>query len=150
MKSNSNMLLEHNRQPMSVRHGKVFMDGVAVLDSVKFSVKFTPVIWEGSQLNDLTPSTRWLGYKVTGSMTRYRTTPWVRDMVKEFIKTGRTPEFTIQGELDDPGSDYGAAHGAITVTVIGVVFTGDLNLLELDASGNEATEEVNFNAKAVI
>lgn len=144
------MLLDHNMQPVSVRNGQVFLDGVAVLDGVKFEVKFTPEVWKGKQLNDKTPSSRWIGYEITGSMTRYRTTSWIRDMIREYIRTGRTPEFTAQGILDDPGSDYGARHGSETVTVVGVVFTGDMFLMQLDANGNEATEVLNFNAKDVI
>ncbi|MDR1753317.1 MAG: phage tail tube protein [Eubacterium sp.] len=144
------MLLEHNKQPISLRNGKVFLDGYEVMDAVKCDIKFTPETWAGKQLGDKTDSTRWLGYKIAGSITRRRSTPWLKEMVKEYIKTGRTPEFKIQGILDDPASDYGAQFGSDAVTVVGVVLTGDLQLISLDAGGDIFDETISFSAKDIV
>ena len=144
------MLLEHNKQPISLRHGAVFLDGVKVMDAVKCDIKFTPEVWKGKQLGDITSDSRWLGYEITGSITRRRTTPWLKDTIKKYIAQRRTPEFKIQGVLDDPGSDYGAQFGSDTVTAVGVVLTGDLNLISLDATGDILDETINFNAKDIV
>ena len=143
-------LLDHNVQPISLRHGSVFLNGVRVMDSVACQINFTPETWSGKQLGHKTNSTRWLGYNITGSITRRRNTPWLKDTIKEFIRTGKTPEFKMQGVLDDPGSDYGAEFGRDTTTVVGVVLTGDLKLLELDANGEIFDETINFNAQNVV
>ena len=144
------MLLQHNKQPMSLRHGKVFLDGYEVMDSVNCSIKFTPEVWTGRQLGDLTADSRWHGYAITGAITRRRSTPWLKETIKKYIASGITPEFTIQGIQDDPGSDYGAEFGSDTVTVVGVVLTGDLQLINLDATGAVFDETINFNGKSIV
>ena len=144
------MLLEHNKQPMSLRHGHVFLEGVEVMDSVSCEVKFTPEVSTSRQLGDLTPDSRWHGYVISGSITRRRTTPWMKDVIKKYIASGITPEFKIQGIQDDPGSDYGAAFGPDTVTAVGVILSGDLSLINLDANGDIYTETINFTAKDIV
>ena len=144
------MVNEHNKSPISMREGKVFIDGLEVMDSVKCEIKFTPDTWTGKQLGEKTPSTRWMGYTITGSITRRRSTPWLRDVIKKYIATGRTPEFKIQGLMNDEGSDYYAAHGSDTVTAVGCVLTGDLNLSNLDSGGEIVDDVIAFNAKDVV
>ena len=72
------------------------------------------------------PSTRWVGATITGSMTRRRTNNWLKTKIKEYQATKATPEFVIQGIMDDANSDYYAAHGSDVVTCVGCVLTGDL------------------------
>ena len=43
-------VLEHNVQPISLREGKVFIDGILALDSVNFTITVTPDVWSGKQL----------------------------------------------------------------------------------------------------
>lgn len=143
-------LLKYHKNPISLREGKVFIDGYEVFDSVKCEIKFTPDVWTGRQLGDRSASSRWLGYSITGSITRRRTTPWLRDIIQGYIKTGKTPELTIQGVMDDQGSEYYANNGSETVTVVGVVLTGDLSLISLDADGQVLDDTMGFNAKALV
>lgn len=143
-------LLQYHKNPISVREGKVFLDGLEVFDSVKCEIKFTPDVWSGKQLGDRSDSSRWLGYKITGNITRRRTTAWLKENIQEYIKTGKTPEFTIQGIMNDAGSEYYNTNGSDTVTVVGVVLTGDLSLLNLDANGNVLDDVIGFNAKAIL
>lgn len=140
-------VMQYNKNPISLREGKVFIDGIEVLDSVKCEIKFTPDVWEGRQLGERTPSSRWLGAKLTGSITRRRSTPWLRDAIKRYMNTKETPEFTIQGIMNDENSDYYDANGAETITCVGCVLTGDLNLINLDSGGDVVDDVIAFNAK---
>ena len=61
--------MQYNKNPISLREGHAFIDGVEVMDGVKMTINFTPETWTGRQLNEITPSTRWVGAAITGSMT---------------------------------------------------------------------------------
>ncbi len=65
-------LMQYNKNPISMREGKMFIDGIEVLDSIKCEIKFTPDVWTGRQLGERTPSSRWLGCEITGTITRRR------------------------------------------------------------------------------
>lgn len=142
--------MEYNKSPISLREGKVFIDGVECLDSVKCEIKFTPDVWSGKQLGEKSNSSRWLGYNITGSITRRRSTPWLAEAIKKYQATGQTPEFKIQGIMNDPASDYYAANGSYTVTAVGVVLTGDLPLTALDSSGDIVDDVISFSAKDIV
>lgn len=144
------MPMEYNKNPISLREGKIFIDGVECLDSVKCEIKFTPDVWTGRQLGERTPSSRWLGAAITGSITRRRSTPWLRDAIKRYMNTKATPEFTIQGIMNDEHSDYYAANGSEIVTCVGCVLTGDLNLINLDSDGQVVDDVIAFNAKDLV
>ena len=144
------MSMKYNRSPISLREGKVFIDGVECLDSVKCEIKFTPDVWEGKQLGDITPSSRWLGGKISGNITRRRSTPWLKDIIKKYLKNHETPEIRIQGIMDDKGSDYYAKYGKDTVTCVGCVLTGDLPLTALDSGGDVVDDNIAFNAKDIV
>ena len=143
-------LLQYHKNPISLREGKVFLDGLEIFDSVKCEIKFTPDVWTGKQLGDRSSSSRWLGYSITGSITRRRTTPWLKETIQGYIKTGKTPELTIQGMMNDKGSEYYANEGSDTVTVVGVVLTGDLTLISLDADGQVLDDVIGFNARTIV
>lgn len=64
--------MQYNKNPISLREGHAFIDGVEVMDGVKMTINFSPETWTGRQLNEITPSTRWVGANITGSMTRRR------------------------------------------------------------------------------
>ena len=142
--------MEYNKNPISLREGKVFIDGVEVADSVKCEIKFTPDVWSGKQLGERTNSSRWLGYNITGSITRRRSTNWLAEKIKEYRTSGATPELKIQGVMNDENSDYYKAHGTNTVTCVGCVLTGDLNLTSLDSGGEVVDDVIAFNAKDIV
>lgn len=142
--------MTYNRNPISLREGKVFLDGVEILDGIKCEITFTPDVWTGKQLGDRSNSSRWLGYAITGNITRRRSTPWLEEKIKEYMKTGITPEMTIQGVMNDKNSDYYKEHGVDTVTVVGCVLTGDLPLTRLDSSGEIVDDAITFNAKDIV
>lgn len=143
--------MQYNKNPISLREGHAFIDGVKVMDGVKMNINFTPEVWTGRQLNEKTPSSRWVGATITGSMTRRRTNNWLKTKIKEYQATGATPELVIQGIMDDANSDYYAAHGSDVVTCVGCVLTGDLPLTALDAeSGSVVDDVINFNIKNII
>ena len=120
--------MQYNKNPISLREGHAFIDGVEVLDSVKMTVNFTPETWTGRQLGEKTPSTRWIGAAITGNMTRRRTTNW--------LKTN---------------SDFYAAHGSDVLTCVGCVMTGDLPLTALDAESSGVVDDaIAFNIKDII
>lgn len=142
--------MKYNKSPISLREGKVFLDGVEILDSIKCEIKFTPDVWSGKQLGERSTSSRWLGYTITGTITRRRSTPWITDKIKEYIQNGKTPEFTIQGISNDPNSDYYAEYGSDTVTAVGCVLTGDFTLLSLDSQGDVLEDSITFNAYSIV
>ena len=142
--------MEYNKSPISLREGKVFLDGVEILDSVKCEITFTPDVWSGTQLGEKSPSSRWLGYKITGKITRRRSTNWIEEKISEYKSSGITPELKIQGLMNDTGSDYYADYGSNVVTAVGVVLTGDLPLTRLDSSGEIVDDEISFNAKDIV
>lgn len=142
--------MEYNKNPISLREGRVFIDGVEVLDSVACTIKFTPDVWTGKQLGERTNSSRWLGYNIAGSITRRRSTNWLALKIAEYRKSGATPELKIQGVMNDENSDYYAAHGTDTVTCVGCVLTGDLPLTALDSGGEVVDDVLAFNAKDIV
>ena len=142
--------MNYNKNPISMREGKVFIDGVECFDGVKCNIKFTPDVWTGKQLGERTPSSRYLGYAITGTITRRRSTPWLKDIIDNYKKTGETPELTIQGIMDDAGSDYHKNNGNITCTAVGCVLTGDINLIDLDSGGDVVDDAISFNAKDIV
>ena len=144
------MAMEYNKSPLSMREGKVLLDGITVADSVKCEIKFTPDVWTGKQLGEKTDSSRWLGAKITGAITRRRSTPFLREKIKEYLKSGKTPELTIQGIHNDPNSDYYASYGSDTITCLGCVLTGDLNLVNLESDGQVVDDVINFNVKTIV
>ena len=144
------LVLEHNAQPISLREGKVFLNGVLVMDSVTCTINVTPDVWKGKQLGERTDSQKWLGYSITGSITRRRSTNWLRQLITDYIRTGRTPEFTIQGLMNDRNSDFFQRHGTDLVTCVGCVLTGDLPLTRLDSNGDIVDDVINFGAKNIV
>lgn len=144
------MSMEYNKSPISLREGRVMLDGLVVADCVKFEMKFTPDVWSGKQLGEKTPSSRWLGGKIAGSMTRRRSTPFLKDKIKEYLKSGKTPEMTIQGVMDDKNSDYYETYGSDVVTAVGCVLTGDLTLSSLDSGGEVLDDNIAFNVKGIV
>lgn len=144
------MSMKYNKNPISLREGKVFIDGVEVLDCVKCEIKYTPDVWTGKQLGEQTPSSRWLGATITGNITRRRSTPWLKDIIAKYKKTGETPELKIQGIMNDKNSDYYQKNGSYTVTCVGCVLTGDLPLTALDSGGDVVDDNIAFNAKDIV
>lgn len=142
--------MKYNKAPISLRDGHVYLDGKEILDTIKCEIKFTPDVWEGRSLGDLSPNSRWLGFKVTGTIGRRRSTKWLETQIKKYMKTHETPEMTITGIMDDKNSDYYKKYGASTVTCTGVVLTGDLPLTLLDSGGDVVEDSISFNAKGVI
>ena len=142
--------MKYNKSPMSLREGKIFIDGVECADGVKCTINFTPTVWSGTQLGERTPSSRWLGYTITGSITRRRSNNWLREKIKEYKASGATPELAIQGIMDDTNSDYYRDFGTDTVTAVGCVLTGDLPLTALDSAGEIVDDVIGFNAKDIM
>jgi len=142
--------MKHNKRPISLGEGRIFLNGVEISDGVACAVNFTPKVWNGKQLGERSDSSRWLGFSITGSITRRRSTPFIKDQIKQYRRTGRTPELTIQGINNDRDSDYFAANGSDTTTLVGVVLTGDLPLTRLDSGGEVVDDVINFSAKDMV
>ncbi|MCM1227690.1 MAG: phage tail tube protein [Clostridium sp.] len=142
--------MKFNRNPMALTQGKAFIDGIEVLDGIKFEIKFTPKVASASYIGDQTPSSRWIGGSFTATMTRYRSTNFLEDKIREYMQTGITPEIKLQGVMTDKNSDYYAEHGEHTITAVGCVMTGDLSLISIDTGGEFVEEVIGFNIKDVI
>lgn len=142
--------MEYNRAPISLREGHIFLDGVEISDMIKCEIKFTPDVWSGRRIGQQTPDSRWLGYAITGTIGRRRSTKWLEEKIKEYKESGETPELTIQGIMDDKNSDYYKEFGSNTVTCVGCVLTGDLPLTMLDSGGTVVEDQIGFNAKDIV
>ena len=105
-------------------------------------------VWR--QLGELTPSSRWLGYSITGTITRRRSSKWREEKIKEYQQSHETPEMTIQGVMEDKNSDFYKQYGSNTVTCVGCVLTGDLPLTMLDSGGDVVEDAISFNAKDIL
>lgn len=140
----------YNANPIALSEGKIFVDGLPIADGVKFELKFTPEVWTGKRLGERSPDSRWTGFSISGSITRRVSTPWYKEIVQKYQKDGVTPEMTIQGVMDDKGSDFYQKYGSDVVTAVGCVLTGDIPLLVLDTAGGVREDAISFNAKDVI
>lgn len=142
--------MEFNTRPISLRQGKIFIDGIEAADSVSATGTFTPDTWSGKQLGDYSNSTRWLGYNLTVTVTRHRSNPYIKEVIKKYQNTHKTPEITIQGIMDDPDSDFFDKNGNDVCTYIGCVPTGAMPLTALDSNGDVVTDSLTFNARDFI
>lgn len=138
-----------NKSPLSARDGKVYIDGTLVADACKYQVVFTPKVWEGKVLGERGTNRRWIGYDITGTIEQWKTTPSYKKKIMEYIKSGKTPEMTIQGIITDENSDYYNENKEETITALGCVMTGDIPLIDLDTDGDVVKESIKFGAKDI-
>lgn len=142
--------MDFNTRPISIRQGKIFIDGVEAADSVSATGTFTPDTWSGKQLGDYSNSTRWLGYNITVALSRHRSNPWIKEVIKKYQGNHKTPEITIQGIMNDGDSDFFDKYGNDVCTFVGCVPTGAMPLTALDSNGDIVTDSLTFNARDFI
>lgn len=140
-----------NRSRILLNKGKIYWNGDIVCDSVKAKITIKPTVTTSKSVNEVVPSSRWAGIdSITVEVTEFRATSRAKDMVKNYMETGETPEVTIQGTQDDKNSDYYDAVGKEIVTALGCVPTNDITLLEIDgSSGDHLQDSFTFNAKDI-
>lgn len=138
-----------NTSPLSAREGKVYIDGVLVMDSCKFKVVFKPDVWSGKQLSEQGTNRRWIGYDIEVTLEEWKTTRRYRNIVDAYIKNGLTPEFTISGVQTDKNSDFYDKNGSDKITCVGCVPTDDITLSDMDTDGDVVKESVTFGAKRI-
>ena len=142
--------MEVNKSAISLREGKIFLDGEQILEAGSITINYQPEVVSYRTLGERGLNRRWIGRDVTGSFTEYKSTPWLENKIKEYEKSGKTPELTIQGIRQDKNSDYYQKYKKNeTVTCSGAVLTGDLPLLALDTQGQLVQQTVNFGAKDI-
>ena len=137
-------------EPINLREAKLFIDGVQFGEVENVTAKFTPEVMTWRQCGSRSENERWTGYKITGTLKMIRARPFVKDMIKKYIKTGVSPKFTIQGIVDDPGSDYVQKYGSDTTTLKDCTFSGDIPLFTIDTAGGYATDEISFSAGELV
>ena len=138
-----------NRSPLSAREGKVYLNGVMIADACKFKVVFKPDVWSGKQLSERGTNRRWTGYDIEVTIEEWKTTRRYRTLIDQYLKSGKTPEVTIQGVQTDTNSDFYTKNKSEKVTCIGCVPTGDINLIDMDTEGDVVKESITFGAKRV-
>ena len=141
--------MSENKKPLSLEEGKIFIDGVEVIDAAKLTILYQPKVWSGKMLGDKGTNRRWLGRDITGTFDEYRTTPRFNNIVAKYENDGITPELTIQGIRVDKDSDYYELSGSESVTLTGCVLTGDITLLSLDTDGEVVKDSISFGAKHI-
>ena len=138
-----------NSRPLSAREGKAYIDGVVVYDACKFKVVFKPDVWEGKQLSELGTNRRWIGYDIEVILEEWKTTNRYKDMVEKYLKSGVTPELTIQGIQTDKNSDFYDRNGSNKITCVGCVPIDDISLSDMDTDGDVVKDSVKFGAKRI-
>lgn len=138
-----------NSRPLSAREGKAYIDGVVVYDACKFKVVFKPDVWEGKQLSELGTNRRWIGYDIEVILEEWKTTNRYKDMVDKYLKSGVTPELTIQGIQTDKNSDFYDRNGSNKITCVGCVPIDDISLSDMDTDGDVVKDSVKFGAKRI-
>lgn len=138
-----------NSRPLSAREGKAYIDGVVVYDACKFKVVFKPAVWEGKQLSELGTNRRWIGYDIEVILEEWKTTNRYKDMVDKYLKSGVTPELTIQGIQTDKNSDFYDRNGSNKITCVGCVPIDDISLSDMDTDGDVVKDSVKFGAKRI-
>lgn len=138
-----------NRSRILLNKGKMYWQGQEVLDGIKCTIVITPIVTTSRAVNEKVPSSRWAGIEsIKVTLSEYRATSRAKDMIKHYLETGETPEFTIQGIQDDKNSDYYDAVGKEVVTALGCVPTNDITALNIDADSNDhLVDEYTLNAK---
>lgn len=86
------------------------------------------------------------GWKGTGTMELYYVSSRFRDLFLTFYATGVMPPFQLTIE----NSDNASTAGTNTVTLMGCVLTGSLDLGKIDGASGILTETVNFSFTDVI
>lgn len=142
--------MDYNKSPISLREGHAFIDGVEVMDGIVCRINFTPETWSGKQIGERSNSTRWLGYSISVTITRRRSTNFLKDAIQQYLDTGATPEFTVQGIMDDENSDYYEEFGSDTVTAVGCVITSEIPLTALDSGGDVVEDTITLSAKTIV
>lgn len=138
-----------NSRPLSAREGKAYIDGVVVYDACKFKVVFKPDVWEGKQLSEQGTNRRWIGYDIEVILEEWKTTNRYKDMVDKYLKSGVTPELTIQGIQTDKNSDFYDRNGSNKITCVGCVPIDDISLSDMDTDGDVVKDSVKFGAKRI-
>ena len=138
-----------NSRPLSAREGKAYIDGVVVYDACKFKVVFKPDVWEGKQLSEQGTNRRWIGYDIEVILEEWKTTNRYKDMVDKYLKSGVTPDLTIQGIQTDKNSDFYDRNGSNKITCVGCVPIDDIPLSDMDTDGDVVKDSVKFGAKRI-
>ena len=81
------------------------------------------------------------------TLEEWKTTRRYRDTIDKYLKTGETPEMTIQGIQTDKNSDFYDRNGSDKVTCVGCVLTDDITLSDMDTDGDVVKDSVKFGAK---
>lgn len=144
----ANQAASGNKRPLVLRNGHVYLNGLEVMEAAKITVLYQPEVATYRSLREKGVNRRWIGRDITGTLNEYRTTNWLVEAAKKYEASGVTPEFTIQATRDDEGSDFHAAYpNGESVTLTGVVLTGDIPLIDLDSEGDFVKDNIGFGAK---
>ncbi len=137
--------------PMLKSEGKLYINGEQVFDARKVLIKVSINNTESKRLGDRTTSSRTVGYDISVEISQYKSNKFAIDIIKKYLDTGLTPKFKVQAMNNDKGSDFFRKYGNDTITVTGCVPTGDLNLIDLDASTTDYVEEtITFKGSAIV
>jgi hypothetical protein len=140
-----------NRKGISLKEGKICVNGTEIVDAAKLTVNYTPVVSESRRLSSKGVDRRYVGRDITGTMDEYRSTKWLREVVDSYERDGITPELTIQGIREDKDSDFYSEFGeGEIVTITGAVLTGNINLIDLDTDGELVKDSISFGAKNMV
>ena len=135
------------RNHIDCTQGKVFLDGEECTDATSYSIIFTPLISSTKTLGHTGEDTRWKGHNIKVNLSEYRSKPWLKNAIKNYLENGKTPVFTIQGMDMDTQSDYYADYGGQTVTVTGCVPIGDITVLAQDVNSEFMQDTITFAGK---
>ncbi|NKQ18427.1 phage tail tube protein [Brevibacillus laterosporus] len=105
----------------------------------KFEAKVEKNKKEGKTLNRRGTQHKAMGWKGTGSMTIYYVTTLFRQLMLDYMKTGKDIYFDVQITNEDPTSSVGKQ----TVVIKGINLDG-ITMALLDIDSEDMEEEISF------
>lgn len=142
-------MADPNVKRMSAKEGRAFRGSEEVLSMISLEAVVALETTSKRVIGQRGMTHKVIGYDVTGTITQFKSTAWIRDSIKTYVNTGVFPTFDMQAVMDDPDSDYFENNGSDRVQFIGVQLTGDLPVVSLDSDGEEIEEEVTFSAAEI-
>jgi hypothetical protein len=124
---------------ISGREGRLYMDGEEIAYAKNFEATIEKQKGDVPIIGRRFMSKKTSGVSGTGTITLYKVTSKFNAMMMEYVRTGRDAYFTIQGVLDDQGSDRGTERVTLYDCNIDSVRIGNL-----DAEADALEEEIPF------
>lgn len=129
-------------KPMLKCKGSVTFNGEELFSVETAQVVATINSNKHKSLGNDSSTTRIINADLKTTLKRYKVDNYVLNLYKNYISKGVTPELTLVLQNNDKSSSYFDKYKKNnTITIKGAVPTGDITLMDLDASSSDFVEE---------